>query len=158
MNTLSFQKHITSQEVTADGLKGLGPVRAQNKEIVSFASFCGAVQALWRGTYQPPEPQVFRLSDRPLAFQECEINGDDLSKTYFAPSQRVSRYALALSLCHPPAPLRCDPPCAIPCADLHAALRDTGKLHGFACTSTSPDLGSSGSAEQELSSEVKRPV
>lgn len=38
VNTLSFQKHITSQEITADGLDGLGPV------VVTLAD-CEGLQA-----------------------------------------------------------------------------------------------------------------
>ncbi|KAH9951621.1 histidine biosynthesis trifunctional-protein [Amylocystis lapponica] len=44
VNTLSFQKHITSQEVTADGLKGLGPVVATLADCEGLQAHANAVR------------------------------------------------------------------------------------------------------------------
>ncbi|RDX55577.1 histidine biosynthesis trifunctional-protein [Lentinus brumalis] len=44
VNTLSFQKHITSQEVTADGLKGLGPVVATLADCEGLGAHANAVR------------------------------------------------------------------------------------------------------------------
>ncbi|CCM03177.1 uncharacterized protein FIBRA_05299 [Fibroporia radiculosa] len=44
VNTLSFQKHITSQEVTADGLRGLGPVVATLADCEGLQAHANAVR------------------------------------------------------------------------------------------------------------------
>ncbi|KAH8105884.1 histidine biosynthesis trifunctional-protein [Cristinia sonorae] len=44
VNTLSFQKHITSQEITADGLKGLGPVVATLADCEGLGAHANAVR------------------------------------------------------------------------------------------------------------------
>ncbi|TBU45055.1 histidine biosynthesis trifunctional-protein [Dichomitus squalens] len=44
VNTLSFQKHITSQEVTADGLKSLGPVVATLADCEGLDAHANAVR------------------------------------------------------------------------------------------------------------------
>ena len=44
VNTLSFQKHITSQEVTADGLKVLGPVVATLADCEGLDAHANAVR------------------------------------------------------------------------------------------------------------------
>ncbi|KAI9063283.1 histidine biosynthesis trifunctional-protein [Trametes sanguinea] len=44
VNTLSFQKHITSQEVTADGLRGLGPVVATLADCEGLGAHANAVR------------------------------------------------------------------------------------------------------------------
>ncbi|KAI9001050.1 histidine biosynthesis trifunctional-protein [Trametes punicea] len=44
VNTLSFQKHITSQEVTADGLKGLGPIVATLADCEGLGAHANAVR------------------------------------------------------------------------------------------------------------------
>lgn len=44
VNTQSFQKHITSQEVTADGLKGLGPVVATLADCEGLGAHANAVR------------------------------------------------------------------------------------------------------------------
>ncbi|PIL37113.1 hypothetical protein GSI_00805 [Ganoderma sinense ZZ0214-1] len=48
VNTLSFQKHITSQEVTADGLKGLGPVVATLADCEGLDAHANAVRVRLR--------------------------------------------------------------------------------------------------------------
>ncbi|KJA30207.1 hypothetical protein HYPSUDRAFT_32338 [Hypholoma sublateritium FD-334 SS-4] len=44
VNTLSFQKHITSQEITADGLQGLGPVVATLADCEGLQAHANAVR------------------------------------------------------------------------------------------------------------------
>jgi len=44
VNTLSFQKHITSQELTADGLKALGPVVATLADCEGLQAHANAVR------------------------------------------------------------------------------------------------------------------
>ncbi|EAU84848.1 HIS4 [Coprinopsis cinerea okayama7 len=44
VNTLSFQKHITSQEITADGLGGLGPVVATLADCEGLQAHANAVR------------------------------------------------------------------------------------------------------------------
>lgn len=44
VNTLSFQKHITSQELTADGLKVLGPVVIELAEREGLEAHANAVR------------------------------------------------------------------------------------------------------------------
>ena len=44
VNTLSFQKHITSQEITAEGLKGLGPVVATLADCEGLGAHANAVR------------------------------------------------------------------------------------------------------------------
>ncbi|KAH9853510.1 histidine biosynthesis trifunctional-protein [Lenzites betulinus] len=44
VNTLSFQKHITSQEVTADGLRGLGPIVATLADCEGLDAHANAVR------------------------------------------------------------------------------------------------------------------
>ncbi|OJT04150.1 Histidine biosynthesis trifunctional protein [Trametes pubescens] len=44
VNTLSFQKHITSQEVTAEGLKGLGPIVATLADCEGLGAHANAVR------------------------------------------------------------------------------------------------------------------
>ncbi|THG95479.1 hypothetical protein EW026_g6177 [Hermanssonia centrifuga] len=44
VNTQSFQKHITSQEVTADGLKGLGPVVATLADCEGLGAHANAIR------------------------------------------------------------------------------------------------------------------
>ena len=44
VNTQSFQKHITSQEVTADGLRGLGPVVATLADCEGLGAHANAVR------------------------------------------------------------------------------------------------------------------
>ncbi|EIN10451.1 histidine biosynthesis trifunctional-protein [Punctularia strigosozonata HHB-11173 SS5] len=44
VNTLSFQKHITSQEVTADGLKKLGPVVATLADCEGLGAHANAIR------------------------------------------------------------------------------------------------------------------
>ncbi|PCH41080.1 histidine biosynthesis trifunctional-protein [Wolfiporia cocos MD-104 SS10] len=48
VNTLSFQKHITSQEVTADGLRGLGPVVATLADCEGLQAHANAVRVRLR--------------------------------------------------------------------------------------------------------------
>ena len=48
VNTLSFQKHITSQEVTADGLKGLGPIVATLADCEGLDAHANAVRIRMR--------------------------------------------------------------------------------------------------------------
>ncbi|RPD67203.1 histidine biosynthesis trifunctional-protein [Lentinus tigrinus ALCF2SS1-6] len=52
VNTLSFQKHITSQEVTADGLKGLGPVVATLADCEGLDAHANAVRIRLRALAQ----------------------------------------------------------------------------------------------------------
>ncbi|KAJ4481627.1 histidinol dehydrogenase-domain-containing protein [Lentinula edodes] len=44
VNTLSFQKHITSQEITSDGLKGLGPIVATLADCEGLQAHANAVR------------------------------------------------------------------------------------------------------------------
>lgn len=44
VNTLSFQKHITSQEITADGLDRLGPVVATLADCEGLQAHANAVR------------------------------------------------------------------------------------------------------------------
>jgi phosphoribosyl-ATP pyrophosphohydrolase/phosphoribosyl-AMP cyclohydrolase/histidinol dehydrogenase len=44
VNTLSFQKHITSQELTADGLRVLGPVVVELAEREGLEAHANAVR------------------------------------------------------------------------------------------------------------------
>jgi len=44
VNTLSFQKHITSQEITSEGLKGLGPVVATLADCEGLEAHANAVR------------------------------------------------------------------------------------------------------------------
>ncbi|THH32883.1 hypothetical protein EUX98_g1282 [Antrodiella citrinella] len=44
VNTLSFQKHITSQEITADGLRGLGPVVVTLADCEGLGAHANAVR------------------------------------------------------------------------------------------------------------------
>jgi len=44
VNTLSFQKHITSQELTADGLKTLGPIVATLADCEGLQAHANAVR------------------------------------------------------------------------------------------------------------------
>ncbi|KAF9076715.1 histidinol dehydrogenase-domain-containing protein [Rhodocollybia butyracea] len=44
VNTLSFQKHITSQEITPDGLKGLGPIVATLADCEGLQAHANAVR------------------------------------------------------------------------------------------------------------------
>ena len=44
VNTQSFQKHITSQEVSAEGLKGLGPVVATLADCEDLGAHANAVR------------------------------------------------------------------------------------------------------------------
>ncbi|KAH9938190.1 histidine biosynthesis trifunctional-protein [Fomitopsis serialis] len=48
VNTLSFQKHITSQEVSADGLRGLGPVVATLADCEGLDAHANAVRVRLR--------------------------------------------------------------------------------------------------------------
>jgi len=48
VNTLSFQKHITSQEITADGLDGLGPVVATLADCEGLQAHANAVRIRMR--------------------------------------------------------------------------------------------------------------
>ncbi|KAI0677582.1 histidine biosynthesis trifunctional-protein [Trametes maxima] len=52
VNTLSFQKHITSQEVTAAGLKGLGPVVATLADCEGLDAHANAVRIRLRALAQ----------------------------------------------------------------------------------------------------------
>ncbi|KAI0638150.1 histidine biosynthesis trifunctional-protein [Trametes polyzona] len=52
VNTLSFQKHITSQEVTADGLKGLGPIVATLADCEGLGAHANAVRIRLRALEQ----------------------------------------------------------------------------------------------------------
>ncbi|KAI0771588.1 histidine biosynthesis trifunctional-protein [Trametes elegans] len=52
VNTLSFQKHITSQEVTADGLKGLGPIVATLADCEGLGAHANAVRIRLRALTQ----------------------------------------------------------------------------------------------------------
>ncbi|KAI0719594.1 histidine biosynthesis trifunctional-protein [Cerioporus squamosus] len=52
VNTLSFQKHITSQEVTAEGLKGLGPVVATLADCEGLGAHANAVRIRLRALSQ----------------------------------------------------------------------------------------------------------
>ncbi|KAI0661022.1 histidine biosynthesis trifunctional-protein [Cubamyces menziesii] len=52
VNTLSFQKHITSQQVTADGLKGLGPVVATLADCEGLGAHANAVRIRLRALAQ----------------------------------------------------------------------------------------------------------
>ncbi|KAJ3866078.1 histidinol dehydrogenase-domain-containing protein [Lentinula novae-zelandiae] len=44
VNTLSFQKHITSQEITSDGLKGLGPIVATLADCEGLQAHANAIR------------------------------------------------------------------------------------------------------------------
>lgn len=44
VNTLSFQKHITSQEITAVGLEGLGPIVATLADCEGLQAHANAVR------------------------------------------------------------------------------------------------------------------
>ena len=44
VNTQSFQKHITSQEITADGLKTLGPIVATLADVEGLGAHANAVR------------------------------------------------------------------------------------------------------------------
>lgn len=44
VNTTSFQKHITSQEITFDGLKGLGPIVATLADCEGLGAHANAVR------------------------------------------------------------------------------------------------------------------
>ena len=44
VNTLSFQKHITSQEITATGLGGLGPIVATLADCEGLQAHANAVR------------------------------------------------------------------------------------------------------------------
>ncbi|KAF9464482.1 histidine biosynthesis trifunctional-protein [Collybia nuda] len=50
VNTLSFQKHITSQEITFDGLKGLGPVVATLADCEGLEAHAHAVRIRLRAS------------------------------------------------------------------------------------------------------------
>ncbi|KAI0375598.1 histidine biosynthesis trifunctional-protein [Pilatotrama ljubarskyi] len=52
VNTLSFQKHITSQEVTAVGLKGLGPIVATLADCEGLGAHANAVRIRLRALSQ----------------------------------------------------------------------------------------------------------
>ena len=52
VNTLSFQKHITSQEVTAEGLKDLGPIVATLADCEGLDAHANAVRIRLRALAQ----------------------------------------------------------------------------------------------------------
>lgn len=58
VNTLSFQKHITSQEITADGLSVLGPVVATLADCEGLQAHANAVRIRLRRALEVTKSSV----------------------------------------------------------------------------------------------------